>query len=289
MRMKKWLLVFSIIAFSVGCDRPKGFTLKKITSHHAPAPEWEVENSMSRRELASLIGSKCHYLGSGNHTYAFVSDDGEIVIKFFKQKHMRTKTWADSLSIPAKRIFYPTGKIDRRMKERQNSFSSYKLAFEKLPEETGILYLHLNKTDNLNLPLTLIDQNGVALEVSLDEMEFLIQKKATLVFHHLRDLYKKGQSKEAERAILSLFEIVATRSQKGIYDKDLQFFKNFGFVNNRAIEIDIGEFRTNQDPNPTYEELKILSYQIRDFLKMHAPKHLSEVESKIADQIEQYK
>ncbi|WP_316357436.1 hypothetical protein [Candidatus Neptunichlamydia sp. REUL1] len=287
--MKKWLLVFSIIAFSIGCDRPKGFTLKKITSYHAPAPEWEVENSMSQRELASLIGSKCHYLGSGNHTYAFVSDDGEIVIKFFKQKQMRTKTWADSLSIPAKRIFYPTGKIDRRMKERQDSFSSYKLAFEKLPEETGILYLHLNKTDNLNLSLTLIDQNGATLEISLDEMEFLIQKKATLVFQHLKNLYKKGQSKEAEKAIISLFEIVASRSQKGIYDKDLQFFKNFGFVNKQAIEIDIGEFRTNQDPNPTYEELKILSYQIRDFLKMHAPKHLSEVESKIAEQIEQYK
>lgn len=289
MRMKKWLLVFSIIAFSVGCDRPKGFTLKKITSHHAPAPEWEVESAMSRTELASLIRSPCHYLGSGNHTYAFVSDDGEVVIKFFKQKHMKTKTWADSLSIPAKRIFYPMGKIDRRMKERQDSFSSYKLAFEKLPEETGILYLHLNKTDTLNLSLTLIDQNGAAFEVALDEMEFLIQKKATLVFHHLKDLYKKGQSKEAEKAILSLFDIVAKRSQKGIYDKDLQFFKNFGFVNNRAIEIDIGEFRINQDPLPTYEELKTLSYQIRDFLKMHAPKHLSEVENKIADQIEQYK
>lgn len=287
--MKKWLLVFSIIAFSSGCERPKGFTLKKITSHHDPAPEWEVENEMSRGELASLFGAPCHYLGSGNHTYAFVSDDGQVVIKFFKQKHMRTKTWADSLSIPIKRIFYPMGKIDRRMKERQDSFSSYKLAFENLPEETGILYLHLNKTDTLNLSLSLIDQNGGALEVSLDEMEFLIQRKATLVFHHLKDLYKKGQSMEAERAILSLFDIVARRSQKGIYDKDLQFFKNFGFVNNRAIEIDIGEFRINQPPNPTYEELKILSYQIRDFLKMHAPKHLSEVENKIADQIEQYK
>ncbi len=287
--MKKWLLVFSIIVFSVGCDRPKGFTLKKITSHHASAPEWEVENTMSRMELASLMGSQCHYLGSGNHTYAFVSDDDEAVIKFFKQKHMRIKTGTDSLSIFVKKIFHSVRKIDQRTKERQDSFSSYKLAFEKLPEETGMLCLHLNKTDTLNLSLTLIDQNGKTFEVSLDEMEFLIQKKATLVFHHLKALYKKGQSKEAERAILSLFEVVAKRSQKGIYDKDLQFFKNFGFVNNRAIEIDIGEFRTNQAPRPTYEELKTLSYQIHDFLKMHAPKHLSKVESKIVDQIEQYK
>lgn len=287
--MKKWLLVFSIAVLSIGCNRPKGFTLRKITSHHAPVPEWKVENKMSRGELASLMSTPYYYLGSGNHTYAFVSDDDQVVIKFFKQKHMKTKTWVDSLSTPVKRIFYPTGKIDQRIKERQDSFSSYKLAFEKLPEETGILYLHLNKTNTLNLPLTLIDQNGVALEVSLDEMEFFVQKKAMLAFHYLKTLYKKGQTKEAERAILSLFDIIAKRSQKGIYDKDLQFFKNFGFVENRAIEIDIGEFRTSQAPNPTYEELKILSYQIRDFLKMHAPKHLLEVESKIADQIEQYK
>ncbi|MCB1110883.1 MAG: hypothetical protein KDK64_07860 [Chlamydiia bacterium] len=287
--MKKWIFLCVIVLLSGGCARPKGFTLKKITSHHTPVPEWEVENTMTRGELDTLFNQPFTYLGSGNHTYAFVSDDGQYVIKFFKQKHMKTRTWVDHLPLPAKRIFYPMGKVDRRMKEREESFKSYKIAFQKLRNETGILYLHLNKSDCLNIPLTLIDQHQKTLEVSLDEMEFLLQKRATLTFDHLKTLYKEGRAEEAQAAILSLLDVVAKRKQKGIYDKDLQFFKNFGFVKNQAIEIDIGEFREDVLPYPTYDELKILSYQIRDFVKMHAPKHLSAVEAEIQGEIEQYK
>ena len=287
--MKKWFLIISLVIFSVGCDRPKGFTLKKVTSLHAPVPEWESKPGMSRKKFAALMNQPFHYLGSGNHTYAFGSEDEQVVIKFFKQKHMKTKSWVDYLPLPLKRIFYPMGKIHRRIRERQDSFRSYKLAYEQLQKETGLLYLHLNKTDNLDLFLHLIDQNGHLLKISLDEMEFLVQQKALLSFHHLKSLYQAGRSNEAKEAIFSLFDLVAKRIQKGIYDKDLQFFKNFGFVGNQAIEVDVGEFRTDIPPNPTYDDLKLLSYQIRDFLKMHAPKHLSEVEDPLNIYIEQYK
>lgn len=287
--MMRYLIALLVTLSCVaGCSRPKGFTLKKITSHHTPAPEWEVENTLSRGEIRAIVNQPFTYLGSGNHTYAFASEDGRYVIKFFKQKHMKTRTWVDYLPLPTKRIFYPMGKIHRRMQEREESFTSYRIAFNELRQETGILYLHLNKTAHLKTSLTLIDQNGENLSLDLDDMEFLIQKRATLAFEHLKDLYREGKVQEAEEAIASLLDVVAKRSQMGIYDKDLQFFKNFGFVGQEAIEIDIGEFRRDQEPRPTYEELKTLSLQIRDFIKMYAPKHLSSAERQMKEHITQY-
>lgn len=287
--MKRIILVLLLIFSLTGCSRPKGFTIKKITSLHEAAPEWEVENSLSRGELDAMMNQPYTYLGSGNHTYAFGSEDGHYVIKFFKQKHMKTHTWVDVLPIPAKRIFYPMGKIDRRIKEREESFTSYKIAFEELPEETGILYLHLNKTKHLKIPLTLIDQNGESFTLDLDSMEFLVQKRADLAFQYLQKLYKEGQVEEAEQAIVSLLDVVAKRSQKGIYDKDLQLFKNFGFSRGQAMEIDIGEYRRDIAPHPTYEELQTLSLQIRDFVKMYAPKHLKSAEQEMKSYITEYK
>ncbi|MCB1106685.1 MAG: hypothetical protein KDK76_01145 [Chlamydiia bacterium] len=282
------LMLFPAILFLSGCERPKGFTVKKITSHHAPMPEWEIPSPFSRGELDALFNQPFRYLGSGNHTYAFVSEDDRLVIKFFKQKHMKTRTWADFLPIPAKKIFYPMGKIHRRMQERREAFTSYKIAYEELKEETAILYLHLNKTDHLGITLTLIDQNGNSLKVPLDQMEFLVQKRATLAFNHLKNLYQEGKNQEAIEAITSLLNVVAKRSQKGIYDKDLQLFKNFGFIENQAVEIDIGEFRKDETPNPMHDELKALSLQIHDFVKLYAPKHLKEVDLSMKQEIKRY-
>jgi len=286
--MKRALLIISILIASFGCSRPKGFNYKKIVSHHGPAIEWEVEPQISHGEITAILSQPYRYLGSGNHTYAFVSEDGRYVIKFFKQKHMRTRSWVDFLPIPAKRILYPTGKIDRRTQERNDSYSSYKIAYQMLYDETALVYLHLNKTRHLNLSLELFDQHGDVLTVDLDEMEFLVQRKAELAFDYLKTLYKEGRAEEAESAILSLLDVVAKRNLKGIYDRDLQFFKNFGFIKNQAVEVDIGEFRLDTPPDDTYQELKTLSYQIRDFLKVHAPKQRKAVEHKINTYLETY-
>ncbi len=285
--MNKLLLFLVLLA--AGCSRPQGFTLKKITSYHSPEMRWEVSSSLSEEKLEAIFNQSYTYLGSGNHTYAFASKDGKYVIKFFKQKHMKTQSWVDYLPLPAKRLFYPMEKVKRREKERKESFTSYKIAYEKLREETGLLYLHLNQGTHLGYRLTLIDQWGKPLEVNVDEMEFLVQKRATLAFDHLKALLGKGEKKRALKAINSLLEVVAKRNQKGIYDKDLQFFKNFGFLNDQAIEIDIGEFKEDAPPTPTADELQTLSYQIRDFVQEHDPEFVEEVCVQMENQVEAHR
>jgi len=265
----KWHFFILFLFLAAGCSRPQGFTLRKILSEHQSDPRWEVATPKGMDEIRSFLREPYTYLGSGNHCYAFVSANGEHVLKFFKQKHMRTKTMLD----------YLPNRLRRRRKEREESFSSYKIAYQQLQNETGVIFLHLNKTVNLLPTCALFDQHGTPLEIKLDEMEFLLQRRATLAFEYLESLF--GHKDHLLDAIESLLRLVALRSQKGVYDKDLQFYKNFGFRDGEAMEVDVGELRLDQAPRETVDEVREVSLQICDFIHENAPMHLSDVQIRI--------
>lgn len=276
--MKRFLPLFFSLCLLTSCERSKGFSLKKIESSYPPSTEWQAY-SQPTEEIYSLLAQPYTYLGSGNHTYAFVSADDTTVIKFFKQKHMNTRTW--------KKLFYSKEKLKQRAEERKKTLNSYKIAFKELPEETGILYLHLSKAKDLGITLTLIDQHGKLHLVDLDDMEFLLQKKGTLAFEHLKKLLHEDSKETVLEAVSSLLGVIKKRNELGIYDKDLQFFKNFGFVGNRAIEIDIGEFSRDKELNDPVEELNMLAFQIQDFFKQEAPDLLLDIDHLIRNEFKQ--
>ncbi|MCB1084724.1 MAG: hypothetical protein KDK60_01330, partial [Chlamydiia bacterium] len=151
---------------------------------------------------------------------------------------------------------------------REETFSSYKIAFETLANETKTLYLHLNRTKHLKVPLTLIDQHGKTLKVAADKMEFLIQRRAVLALDYLRSL---TDPEAIADGALSLLRIAQERNRQGIDDKDLQFFKNFGFVDGEAVEIDIGELTVDSPPKPLKQELETLSLQLQEFIAEETP------------------
>jgi hypothetical protein len=280
-----------LIAFS-GCERPKGFTLKKIRSYYDNDPRWETTSPSASHEsqLKELFTHPFTYLGSGNHCYAFLSEDGQYVLKFFKQKHMRTQSFIDFLPMPAKMVLYPKKKYLRRKRERDKSFTSYKIAYEHLKKETGLFYLHLNKTDQFQQEVTLIDQNGTRQIVPIDQMEFLIQKTAEVGYKRLDILFSSGKREDALESIASLLTVITRRMEKGYFDKDLQFFKNFGFIDNQAIEIDIGELcplEKRKSAREMRDELSHVSHQLLDWTVAHHPEYESDVATLIKDMINQ--
>jgi len=192
------------------------------------------------KELRPLFDHPFTFLGSGNHTYAFSSADGQYVIKFFKQNRMRTQ-----------KLFLSKARKEERAKLRKRSLESYRIARDLLPKETQLVYLHDTKSSHLNLQISLIDQHGHTHKFQADDMEFLLQKRGILTFDHIQNLLKQGDDQRAVGAMVSLLDLVKSRAEKGIYDKDIQFFKNYGFVNGKPIEIDIGEFRMDpREANP---------------------------------------
>ena len=72
--------------------RTKGFCLKKIVSYHEYHPKWDIGPLTSEQEslLNEISSQTFRYLGSGKECYAFESEDGKLVLKFFKQKQTGT-------------------------------------------------------------------------------------------------------------------------------------------------------------------------------------------------------
>ncbi|MFI5335070.1 MAG: hypothetical protein ACHQT8_07955, partial [Chlamydiales bacterium] len=160
------LLLGSFIALERFCHtQTRGFSLQNIY----PADKLPLGSGCG---ILPDCSQPFTFLDSGLEFYAFLSADKQHVLKFFKQHHVKQ---ADFLA-KCSPLF---NNLKREKRERlKGSFASCKIAFEELQEETGLLYLHLAKTDE-NLPIvTLIDKLGIAHRVALDELPFLAQKRA---------------------------------------------------------------------------------------------------------------
>ncbi len=228
------LRLFSLIAFywigTLCLTQTDGFIISNIRSNMTPDPRWEPNSPQVFEK--SLFNMPFHYLSSGGQSYVFASLDGKHVIKFFK--HHR---------------------LQRKPKKLERDFNSYIIAKNLLENQTGLVYVHLNKTHNLNQTISLVDKLGISHKINLDEYEFIVQKRVELVFPYLEKLIRTGQEEKAHKAIDSLLSIMSTRSQLNIYDEDARIQRNFGFLEDGAIILDVGRLRI--DPSKcTYEFYK---------------------------------
>ncbi|MBF5059458.1 hypothetical protein [Candidatus Neptunochlamydia vexilliferae] len=279
--MKKYLfllLLLFIPVYFTSIKRTKGFSYKKIHSRYAYDSRWDFgpPNEKQRALLEKITKEPFTLLGSGKECYAFMSADGETVIKFFKQKHMKTRYLLNYLPLSKEIKMVRSEMLNRHRAFRNKLYQSYQIAYQKLPEETGVLYLHLTKTKHLKLPIRLEYGNGKRVTLKLDDMEFLVQKRATPILDYLRAHPKKG--KEAINAILTLLH---TRRGKGVGDNDIDCRKNLGFLDDRAIQIDIGEFFPALPALPNKEDLRLATLDLRAFLEETSPSLVTYLDDQI--------
>jgi len=223
--MKFFKLVFAILIF-IGLERfchyqTKGFTVSRILSDLPYHSEWETPslNQEERSSLETILDQKFIFLGSGGSFYAFVSQDQQYVIKFFKMHHFKSR------------------------KKLQRVFNSCKLAYTDLKEETEVIYIHLNKTKGLHKNIVIVDNLGIEHSIPLDSIEFAVQKKAVLATDYISSLMKSGLTDHAKNALASVWHLMESILKKGYDGHDMNIVTNFGFVNGKAIQIDIGPFK----------------------------------------------
>jgi hypothetical protein len=255
----RWILKLLIFALcfhgmSKFCKKQTGsFTLARITSDIPFHPEWAIDTP-DEEQVKKILSQSYRFLGKGAQSFVFASADDKWVIKFFRHHHLKKNS------------------------KLAKDFGSYKLAYEKLRTETGLVYLHLNKTDHLNQTLDLIDNIGIHHPIDLDRYEFLIQKKASLAYPALQQWITEGKIKEAKQALTALVQLLKTRSEKGIYDKDPDLNTNFGFIGTEPIQFDIGRFKLRQGPADP-EELMRITDNLHQWLMQKEPvldEHLKE-------------
>ncbi len=267
--MKRCLLLLFSIPLVCALERfchsqTDGFAIVNISSPTRSSPRWEVKNP-SNWDLA--LEQKYTYLSCGAQVYVFESADGKYVLKFFKQQHMRIPPLFQKIPLPKKWDSYRKKKIAKKRAVLDSTFESMRIAFAKLREETALIALHLNKSRELPSQLTIVDKIGIAHTIDPNQYEFVLQKKAKLAYEEIERWVAEGREEKAQALLTQALALSKKRIDLHVFDKDPDFSTNFGVVEGKLVQIDIGRFSEKLESDP--EEL----YRITRALKEHLSNH----------------
>ena len=266
--LKAAFFICAFVCVALFCKKETdGFRIDKILSNLSFHPEWEIKEESE--EIKEILKQPFRYLGKGAQSFVFAADDGKTVIKFFRYDHMGESPLLKML--PFERAKARAAKLETKLKQ---DFMSYKLAYDHLKEETGLLYLHLNKTKHLDQTIELVDKLGISHKLSLDDLEFVVQKRASLIRPSIEGLMENGQEMEAKELISKVVKLLVTRCERGLFDKDPDLFTNFGVIKGCPIQIDPGRFKkdaSESDPEKYKEEIIRITDKLHVWLEEKYP------------------
>lgn len=280
-----WLIRFSCLVFITlvcyGSIRlyykvTDGFSIENISSDFAYQPQWEVRplTQIEKTESDVALDQSYHYLGKGCQSYVFLSDDGNYVVKFFKYQRFRLQPWVAYFPPFPGVENYRQDKLTSKWNKLNIFVTSWKIAFENLKDESGLVFVHLNKTTNLNKHLLIYDKMNMKHVLNLDEMEFCVQRRAEPLQQTLIDDKQTGRHVKAQELLTRLLGLILSEYQRGIADNDHALLQNTGVVDNRPIHIDIGQFVLNdkfKDPDYYHQDLFTKTYRLKLWLKDNYP------------------
>lgn len=243
--MKRFLWIsisfsFCLFLCLLAFQRTGGFRTSAILFTIENDQDWQTKKPSGL--VRKVLSQKFSYLGKGRQTFVFASADGKYVLKFFNYHH---------LYYPAK-VNVPL--LKNKKHRIEGLFSSYKLAFETLKKETGLLYLHLNQGSDFVKTIQLVNPCGVLIEVDLNKTYFVLQRKADLLPDCFATLADQGKLKEGVDAFL---ELVLKKIDKQVIDDDLDAVKNYGFIGSRVVNFDAGRYQKKEISHQLFDaELK---------------------------------
>jgi hypothetical protein len=217
------------------------FSPTLIQSQFEPRPEWNVKISPDHDRFFYVVCQQTLYwLGRGMQAVVFETQDNKYVVKFFQLGRLREPVSRGFF----KNLFSKESEAKRidRVNHREEIFVSSKICFEELQEETGIVYVHLNRTNDKIKGIKLVDKYGQSHRIRGDDASFVVQKKAKLVIPTLTKLMESGQIDTAKIRLNQIFDLLIVMARKQFVDGDDALIRNdnLGFTENRAIYIDTG-------------------------------------------------
>ncbi|MBS0606257.1 MAG: hypothetical protein KF898_07975 [Parachlamydiales bacterium] len=253
-----------------------GFSVSRLQSAFPSDPQWDTASmpASDQTEFEKAISQKYLYLGFGGQCFAFESEDGQYVIKFFKHRLRKPQAWLFSLPLPEP-LRSKCRKIHQRMLSKHyRDFSSYKLAYDSLKEESGLIAVHLNKTSDIHKSLSITDKLQISHQIDLDQTEFILQKKAKLVYPTIAQMMETGNFESARKSLHSILNLIVSRCQKGIFDEDPRIHCNVGLIGTEAIFIDVGRFKPDAkraDPQVYMHDLSLITERFKGWITKNYP------------------
>lgn len=274
------IFVLFLLSFSF-LKKDANFSPKKVQSSfsHAFAASIPPLNEEQKEEIRQVLSQEFHYLASGAECYCFCSQDRKYVLKFFKMKHLTPKWWLKYLSFPGLEK-YRFRKYERRLLKGQTLFQNYKNAYENQREETGLIYLHLNKEKIFDINTKIIDRCQKIHYFNLNNFEFILQKKACLLGDYLQQLMSQNKKEGAVQAVRTFFDYIIKQARNGFGDQDSGIFHNYGFIGDQVIHFDIGRIEyseNNKQLENIQKEVIRVGNKLEKWMQIHQPGLLSDL------------
>jgi hypothetical protein len=225
-----------------------GFRYQDILSSYQAEGDTTSKISSDKMDLLkTILDQNFYYLGRGRSCYCFESKDQQHVIKFFIHDQLDGTNFLTKLPFANylnafKIMCTPKKNKNKKFRRKEFVFNSIKIAETEMKEETGLVHAQLSKNPDLDFPITFFDKIGVKHKINLKDTEFIIQKKATLLFAYLTGLIKERKIDDAKNGIDSFVFHIQDRCNKGIMDWNPCPSGNYGFIQNKAVEVDIGSY-----------------------------------------------
>ena len=185
-----------------------------------------MEGPLPEQELMPILSQPLFFLGKGKQSVAYETADGRYVVKFFKNALKKSK----------------------QKKVRESIEGSF-IALRHIPEQTATIACSSGNTCSVLPAVTLLSKKGKVSRVHIQKEPFIVQKKAQPFKRTLMRLLAQGKKEEAERALLSLFDLLRSCQQKGVIDTDGSLIRkeNMGLLNGRAVLFDTGKLHLFSD------------------------------------------
>jgi len=258
-----------------------GFKVSKIRDNIIPGNPFPAPSYSAayQEEIETILREPFTFLGRGLQTFAFLSADGNYVLKIFNNSPQWKSSWFKK--IPMEWAQKKGALLSAKYSAWQQSAQ---LCYEEMQKETGLLYLHLAPTSNQLPSVQLIDCLNISNSIEVIHTAFVIQKRAKLVYPTLLSMRKKSDHETATQAITALLNMIEVRFAKGISDSDPLIRTNFGFVEAEPIQIDIGPFAKSpavQDPLFFKREMIRICQSMKEWVAANYPEISPFVEEEI--------
>jgi hypothetical protein len=224
----------------------KKFNFNEILSALPADPALEVAplDRAAQENVNAKLQQKFHYLGSGEQCHAFLGEDRKTVLKFFREHNLNNK----------------------------RVMTSCKLAYELLPEISGILYLHLNKTAHLHGKTRIVGADWREHEIDLDQTEFFVQNYGELICDRFDRQMKENDLAGAIASLQIFFDAIEGWALKGIHVQNPAVKRNVGFHDDMILLLDVGSIKKNSlDRAAVNHEIRKVSSRLRRWIVKHHP------------------
>lgn len=203
-------------------------------------------SAIQKTLATSVINQSYRYLYEGSNAIVFISADNQYIFKILKQ---------NASSIPT--LILPPGQHRDGLNHKEidttslqptgRRYNSCLLAIDSLQKETGLMFLHLDRSQNLDIQLLVFDKKGQQRILSLDDYAFVFQKKGDPIYQTITKWMRNKQIDKAKALVGHIIQSAFSLCQEVLIDESSIIKKHMACIGEQCLFMDVEHFQRQNE------------------------------------------